>query len=174
LPVTEAPTRFGFRKSTLINALWVPLQFQDTALITISIPAALATIDPVDHVRVFASVAALVSLVSMIVPPVAGGISDALRRRGVPRRAVVLTGAGLDVAALVMLAQVHALGAFVAFLPPIRRSFRTSFRSRCGEPLPACVVLRCSLEPSRVSGSLPARTRKARSSASRWAWVWVH
>lgn len=108
--------RFSGWESVLINAFWVPLHFQDTALIAISVPAALVTIAPQDHVRVFAVIAALVSFVSMFVPPVAGAISDRLRSRGVPRRLMILGGAGLDVACLVMMAQVHALTAFVVFL----------------------------------------------------------
>jgi MFS family permease len=115
--VKEAPqSRYGIWKSILLNAFWVPLHFQDTALIAISVPAALVHLTPGDHVRVFAVVAALVSFVSMIVPPIAGAISDNLRRRGVPRRAPILVGAALDVASLLMMAQVHSLGLFVAFL----------------------------------------------------------
>ena len=71
--------RYGTWKSVLINAFWVPLHFQDTALIAISVPAALLVLSPGDHVRVFAVIAALVSFVSMIVPPIAGAISDRLR-----------------------------------------------------------------------------------------------
>lgn len=110
------PERYGTWKSVLINAFWVPLHFQDTALIAISVPAALAVLAPRNHVAVFSVVAALVSFVSMIVPPVAGAISDGLRARGVPRRAMIVGGAALDVACLLMMADVHGLGAFVTFL----------------------------------------------------------
>lgn len=108
--------RYGTWKSVLINAFWVPLHFQDTALIAISVPSALAAIAPRNHVEVFAVVAALVSFVSMIVPPVAGAISDRLRARGVPRRAMIVGGAALDVASLLMMSQVHGLAPFVTFL----------------------------------------------------------
>ncbi len=94
----------------------MPLHFQDTALIAISVPAALLTIAPQDHVRIFAVVAALVSFVSMIVPPIAGAISDGLRARGVPRRVPIIAGAALDVACLLMMAQSHRFGMFVLFL----------------------------------------------------------
>src|SRR5581483_6039841 len=114
MSVTSA--RYGTWKSVLINAFWVPLHFQDTALIAISVPAALLTLVPRDHVRVFAVVAALVSFVSMIVPPIAGAISDNLRMRGVPRRVPIVAGAALDIACLVMMAEVHSLGLFVTFL----------------------------------------------------------
>jgi MFS family permease len=112
----EAPEKYGIRKSLLLNAFWVPLHFQDTALITIAVPAAVVQLAPQDHVRVFAVIAALVSFVSMIVPPIAGAISDRLRRRGVPRRYPILIGAALDVACLIMMAEVHNLGLFMTFL----------------------------------------------------------
>lgn len=114
MSVTSA--RYGTWKSVLINAFWVPLHFQDTALIAISVPAALLTLVPRDHVRVFAVIAALVSFVSMIVPPIAGAISDKLRMRGVPRRIPIVAGAALDIACLIMMAEVHTLGLFTTFL----------------------------------------------------------
>lgn len=107
---------YSVRKSVLQNAFWVPLFFQDTALPAIAIPAAVAVLSPHDHVRVLAVVVALISFVSMIVPPVAGAISDVLRRRGVPRRVPIFVGAAIDLACLVMLAQVHSLGLFMTFL----------------------------------------------------------
>ena len=112
----SAPPRYSGWQSVLINAFWVPLHFQDTALIAISVPAALLTIAPQDHVRAFAVVAALVSFVSMLVPPVAGAISDRLRSRGIPRRMMIVGGAGLDVACLLLMANVHTLSAFVGAL----------------------------------------------------------
>ena len=69
---------FSLWRSIAINAFWVPLQFQDTALITIAVPAALLRLAPEDHIRVLAVIAALVAFVSMIVPPVSGAISDSL------------------------------------------------------------------------------------------------
>lgn len=95
---------------------WIPLHFQDTALIAISVPAAVVRFAPEDHVKVFAVLAALVSLVSMVIPPLAGAFSDRLRRRGVPRRAFILGGAAVDVACLVMMAEVRSLGLFAVFL----------------------------------------------------------
>jgi len=60
--------------------------------------------------------AALVSLVSMVIPPLAGAFSDRLRRQGVPRRAFILGGAAVDVVCLVMMAEVGSLGLFAVFL----------------------------------------------------------
>ncbi len=114
--MSVAEGRYSTRQSLLLNAFWVPLHFQDTALIAISVPAALLTLAPGDHVRIFAVVAALVSFVSMLVPPVAGAISDGMRSRGVPRRVPILAGAALDVACLLMMAEVHTLGLFITFL----------------------------------------------------------
>jgi len=94
----------------------VPLHFQDTALITISVPAAVVVFAPQEHVKIFAVLAALVSFVSMGVPPLAGALSDRLRRRGVPRRAFILGGSAVDVVCLVMMAEVRSLGLFAAFL----------------------------------------------------------
>ena len=44
--MSVAAQRYGTWKSVLINAFWVPLHFQDTALIAISVPAALLTLAP--------------------------------------------------------------------------------------------------------------------------------
>ncbi len=107
---------FSFKKSFILNALWVPLQFQDTALITIAVPAALLRLAPADHVRVLAAIAAMVAFVSMIVPPVSGAISDSMRRRGVARRIPILAGVAIDAACLIVAAQAHTLGGFITFL----------------------------------------------------------
>ncbi|HEV2261214.1 MAG TPA: MFS transporter [Candidatus Rubrimentiphilum sp.] len=71
---------------------------------------------PQDHIRVFAFLAAAVSFVAMGVPPLAGALSDRMRRRNVPRRAFILVGAALDVACLLMMAEVHSIQLFTAFL----------------------------------------------------------
>ncbi|HZZ65593.1 MAG TPA: MFS transporter, partial [Candidatus Baltobacteraceae bacterium] len=75
-----------------------------------------AGLAPGDHVRALALIIALMSLVSMVVPPLAGGISDALTRRGIPRRVPIWIGAALDVACLLMLSQVHTLPLFMTFV----------------------------------------------------------
>ncbi len=79
-------------------------------------PAAIVRFAPQEHVKVFAVIAALVSLVSMVIPPLAGALSDRLRRQGVPRRAFILGGAAVDVVCLVMMAEVTSLGLFALFL----------------------------------------------------------
>ena len=77
----------------LLNAYWIPLNFQNSALLTIAVPAVLLRFPGIDHVAVFAMLASLVAAISMVVPPVAGGISDRLHRAGSPRRPVILLGA---------------------------------------------------------------------------------
>jgi MFS family permease len=81
------------------------MSIQDTALMAIAVPAALLRLDPHDHTRALALLASIVAAVSMVVPPVAGALSDRLRRRGAPRRSLVIGGIVLDVAALVALSQ---------------------------------------------------------------------
>jgi MFS family permease len=107
---------YSVRASAVQNGFWIPLFFQDTALPAIAIPATVATLAPADHVRVLAVVVASMSFVSMIVPPIAGAISDALTRRGIPRRIPIWLGAALDVSSLIMLAEVHTLGLFLTFV----------------------------------------------------------
>lgn len=99
-----------------LNGFWVPLHFQDTALPAITIPAAIANFAPKDRVHSLALVIAMISTMAMIVPPIAGAVSDKLRRMGIPRRALIWTGVGIDMASLVILANVHAMGAFITFV----------------------------------------------------------
>lgn len=104
------------REAIALNGFWVPLHFQDTALPAITIPAAVVVLAPHDHVRALAVVIASMSMLAMIVPPFAGAASDALRRRGVPRRTLIWGGAALDIISLVTLANVHSAGAFLLFV----------------------------------------------------------
>lgn len=110
-----AAQRYGTWQSVLINAFWVPLFFQDAALPAISVPAVLTAMAPRDHVKWVAFVLAFVAFVSMVVPPIAGAISDNLRQRGVPRRVPIICGAALDVACLLMMAEVHTVTMFAVF-----------------------------------------------------------
>ena len=113
--MSVAQGRYSKRQSILINLFWVPLFFQDSVLVAISVPAALVALAPQNHVQVFAVVVAVAAFVSMIVPPLAGAISDRMRGRGIPRRAPIIVGAAIDVASLLMMSQVHSLGLFVVF-----------------------------------------------------------
>ena len=104
------------RAWVMLNALWLPLTFQDTALMTIAVPAATVTLAPADHVFVLSVLASVTALASMVVPPLGGWLSDALRRRGGSRRTFVAGGLAIDVAALVALSYPHSLLAFAVLL----------------------------------------------------------
>jgi MFS family permease len=83
----------------LLNAYFVPINLQSTALMTIAVPAAIRTF-PGDHVHLYAALASAAAAMAMIVPPFAGAISDRLRARGVNRRPMVIAGAALNCLAL--------------------------------------------------------------------------
>ncbi|HEX3368481.1 MAG TPA: MFS transporter [Candidatus Cybelea sp.] len=100
----------------MLNALWVPLTVQDTALMAIAVPATTIRLAPKNHVYVLAVLASVVALATAVVPLFAGWLSDALRRRGGSRRAFVGAGVVIDVAALAALAYVHTLEWFAVLL----------------------------------------------------------
>ncbi len=100
----------------MLNALWLPLTFQDTALMTIAVPAATAHLAPANHVFVLSVLASVTALAAMIVPPLGGWLSDALRRSGGSRRTFVAAGIVMDVGALIALANAHSLFWFALFL----------------------------------------------------------
>lgn len=104
------------RRAVALNGFWIPLQFQDTALPAITIPAAIDGIAPGDKIHVLSVVIALMSAMAMIVPPVAGAISDRLRGAGVPRRLLIWLGIAIDIVALLALAGAHSLNVFLGFV----------------------------------------------------------
>jgi MFS family permease len=97
---------------SVLNALWIPLSFQDAALMTIAVPAALLVLAPESKVAVLAVLTSIAGVAAMIVPPLAGWFSDHLRRGGGNRRAFVVVGIGIDVAALSLLAFTHNIVQF--------------------------------------------------------------
>lgn len=100
----------------LLNALWIPLAFQDAALLAIAVPAALLRLAPHDYRTVLAALSSGSSLAAMLVPPLAGWFSDRQRRFGGSRRTLVAFGVSINVLALVGLAMAHDLGFFSFFL----------------------------------------------------------
>jgi MFS family permease len=100
----------------VLNALWIPLTFQDAALMTIAVPAALLQLAPATHVMALSVLASVAGLSAMVVPPLAGWLSDVSRRGGGERRSFVVAGLALDVAALVALAFTHDLVSFTICL----------------------------------------------------------
>ena len=99
----------------MLNALWLPLTFQDTALLTIAVPATTLRLAPSNHVFVLSILASIAALGTMMVPPLSGWLSDARRRRGGSRRSFVAAGILIDVVALAGLSDVRTLWWF-AFL----------------------------------------------------------
>ncbi len=100
----------------MLNLLWLPLTFQDTALLTIAVPATTVRLAPANHVFVLSALASIAALGTMLVPPLSGWLSDARRRRGGSRRSFVTIGILIDVAALVGLAYANTLPMFAVLL----------------------------------------------------------
>lgn len=100
----------------VLNALWIPLTFQDAALMTIAVPATLLRLAPTSYVGALSVMVSVAMFGAMIVPPLAGWLSDRLRHRGGARRSFVVAGLFVDVVALVALALSHSLFAFGAWL----------------------------------------------------------
>ena len=101
----------------MLNALWLPLTFQDTALMTIAVPAATIRFAPANHVFVLSVLASIAALAAMLVPPLR---RMALRCATTPRRlaphASLRSASLIDVGALVALAYAHSLVWFAFFL----------------------------------------------------------
>lgn len=100
----------------LLNALWIPLAFQDAALLAIAVPAELLHLTPTSYRTVLAALSSASSFAAMLVPPFAGWLSDRLRRQGSSRRVFAAGGIAVDVLALVGLATARDLGWFAFFL----------------------------------------------------------
>ncbi len=101
---------------TLLNALWIPLAFQDAALMAIAVPAALLHLTPHNYRTVLAALSSASSFAAMLVPPFSGWLSDHLRRSGGSRRAFTAWGIAINVLALLGLALSKDLGFFAFFL----------------------------------------------------------
>ncbi|MDQ6825453.1 MAG: MFS transporter [Candidatus Eremiobacteraeota bacterium] len=104
------------RRLLLLNAFWIPINFQGSAILAIAVPAALLRIPAINHTAVLAILAAAVATVAMIVPPLAGIISDRIRQRGGKRRPMILLGAAINIAGLLWLAFPAGLHVFTAAL----------------------------------------------------------
>lgn len=100
----------------MLNALWVPLTVQDTALLAIAVPAMTLRLASENHVFVLAVLASILALATAIVPLLAGWLSDVFRRRGGSRRAFVAAGVAIDVGALAAMGAAHTLWLFAVLL----------------------------------------------------------
>ena len=94
--------------------LWISLTVQDTALLTIAVPSAIAALAPAQHIAALALLVSVSNVAAMLVPPLAGWFSDRGRRRGGTRRPWIAAGVAVDVVALVALSYAHSLVAFDA------------------------------------------------------------
>ena len=99
----------------LLNAYFVPINLQSTALMTIAVPAAVKAF-PGDHVHLYAALASAAAAMAMIVPPFAGAFSDKLRMRGFNRRPMILAGAALNCLGLLWMIYAGAAIPFAAAL----------------------------------------------------------
>ncbi|HEV3091583.1 MAG TPA: MFS transporter [Candidatus Cybelea sp.] len=115
MPISKTNLR-EIRGWVVLNALWVPLTVQDTALMAIAVPASTIRLAPQNHVAVLAWLASIVALATALVPLFAGWLSDALRRRGGSRRAFAGAGVAIDVAALAAIPYTHTLVWFAILL----------------------------------------------------------
>ncbi|MDQ6767277.1 MAG: MFS transporter [Candidatus Eremiobacteraeota bacterium] len=104
------------RQQSLLNAYWIPINFQNAALITIAVPAALLRISGANHTAVLAVLISVVAAVAMLVPPLAGAISDYFRRRGGLRRPFIVLGAAVNVLGLVWMSRTAGIDTFAAAL----------------------------------------------------------
>ena len=82
----------------------------------IAVPAKLLQLSPIDYRRDLAIIASIVAFAAMIVPAVAGALSDWLRRRGVDRRGLILAGALIDAPALCLCGMTNSMPTFITLL----------------------------------------------------------
>lgn len=99
-----------------VNVYAFSVSFQNAALMTIVVPEALLRLDYANHTSTLARLAAISSLIAMIVPPAAGIWSDRWRIRGIGRKAFLLAGGGLNVAGLLGMSVSPALEIYTPFL----------------------------------------------------------
>ncbi len=96
----------------LVNALWISLTVQDTALMTIAVPSAVLALAPRNHIAALSLLVGCANFGAMLVPPIAGWFSDRARQKGGIRRSFVLAGVAVDVCALAALAHARTLIVF--------------------------------------------------------------
>lgn len=104
------------RQQSLLNAYWIPINFQNSAILAIAVPAALLHISGANHTAVLAVLASVVAALAMVVPPLAGALSDHFRRLGGIRRPFILVGAAVNVAGLFWMSRTTELDPFALAL----------------------------------------------------------
>ncbi len=108
--------RFRRRDHAAINALWVGVQFQEAALLSILVPAIVLRIAPQTHTFVLATLSTLAAVAAAVVPPFVGALSDRLRRLGGDRRVQTAVLLVIDAAALLLMSRASSIGAIAAAL----------------------------------------------------------
>lgn len=106
----------SIRHQSLLSAYWIPINFQGSAILAIAVPSALLTIARANHTAALAMLASVVAIVAMVVPPLAGAISDHFRRRGGIRRPFIMIGAAVNVAGLYWMSHTATLMPFTTGL----------------------------------------------------------
>jgi MFS family permease len=98
-----------------LAAYWFSLSFQGAALMAIVVPRTLARLSPATRTAELARIAALASVVAMVVPPVVGAVSDRVRRQ-TRRLPFVMYGTVLNVAGLAWAMEAQGVGGLTAGL----------------------------------------------------------
>lgn len=115
-PGPTSISAFRTREHLAVNALWVGIHFQDTAVMAIVVPAIVLHIAPENHTAIFAALATVVNVAVTIVPTIAGALSDRARRRGGDRRRETAIALAVDVVALVAMALAVSIDALAVAL----------------------------------------------------------
>ncbi len=97
-PAASEP--FTVRRQVALSAYWFSLNFESASLLTIVIPAALDRLAFHAHTSTLARLAVLGSVVAMLLPPMAGAVSDRIHRKGGQRRPMLLWGTAVNVLGL--------------------------------------------------------------------------
>lgn len=102
----------SIKQQSLLNAYWIPINFQNSAILTIAVPAALLHLAGTHHTAVLAILISVAGVLSMLVPPVAGAMSDHFRRKGGLRRPFIVAGAVVNVVGLFWLSRTTSIEQF--------------------------------------------------------------
>jgi MFS family permease len=113
---TRKAERFRRRDHAAINALWIGVQFQEAALLSILVPAIVLRLAPEKHTFVLAWLSTAAAVAAALVPPFVGALSDRLRRLGGDRRMQTAVLLVLDAVALLLMSRAGTIWAIAAAL----------------------------------------------------------
>jgi MFS family permease len=115
-------SRLSHTKQLILNLLWFPLNAETAALLTIVIPTQILLFVPssqvgsVEQATVLSSLVVAASIVSLLMPPFVGALSDRTRGRLGRRRPYLLAGCLLLVASTPLLVNASSIVYFLAGL----------------------------------------------------------